>query len=232
MNALLLTVAVVSTGAAVVLGLMLLRLRREARERSEARVAALAGAIDAFDDVRPAPVDWVPEGAPTLFAPERPARSAGVPVIRVAVAAMMAVALLIVIAMANRGPSAADQTDRGAVRAASRAAAPLELVSMRHERSGGELKVSGLVRNPRSGATLTRITAVVFAFNRSGAFIASGRAGVDFTTLEPGDESPFVVMVPGAGDVGRYRVSFRTDAGVVQHVDRRGEQMRAVAVLE
>ena len=68
--------------------------------------------------------------------------------------------------------------------------------------------------------------------NRAGAFVASGRAGVDFTTLEPGDESPFVVVVPGAADVGRYRVSFRTDAGVVQHVDRRADQMRAAAALE
>jgi hypothetical protein len=62
---------------------------------------------------------------------------------------------------------------------------------------------------------------VILTFNRAGAFINSARAPLDFTTLEPGDESPFVVTIPSAADVGRYRVSFRTDAGVVRHVDRR-----------
>ena len=38
---------------------------------------------------------------------------------------------------------------------------------------------------------------------------------------EYGGESPFVVTVPGAADVGRYRVSFRTDDRVVPHIDRR-----------
>jgi hypothetical protein len=31
-----------------------------------------------------------------------------------------------------------------------------------------------------------------------------------------------VITIPGMADVGRYRVSFRTDDGVVPHVDRRG----------
>ena len=32
---------------------------------------------------------------------------------------------------------------------------------------------------------------------------------------------PFTVTLPGAADVGRYRVSFRTSEGIVPHVDRR-----------
>ena len=103
---------------------------------------------------------------------------------------------------------------------------------MRHEREGRALKVSGLVRNPPAGRRLVRVTAVVIAFDRAGTFLASGRAGVDFTALDPGDESPFVVTIPGAGDVGRYRVSFRTDGGALRHVDRRAEQMRFAARLE
>jgi hypothetical protein len=58
-------------------------------------------------------------------------------------------------------------------------------------------------------------------FNQNGAFVTSGRATVDASALEPGAEAPFVVTVPGAADVGRYRVSFRTDDHVVPHVDKR-----------
>jgi hypothetical protein len=53
--------------------------------------------------------------------------------------------------------------------------------------------------------------------------VASGRAAIDGSALGPGAESTFVVTLPGAGDVGRYRVSFRTGDRVVSHVDRRHE---------
>jgi len=96
----------------------------------------------------------------------------------------------------------------------------LELLSMRHVREADALTVTGLVRNGGSGSA-DRLIAVVFAFDRSGNFLASGRAPIDFLSLAPGDESPFKVSVPNAGEVGRYRVSFRTEAGVVKHVDRR-----------
>jgi hypothetical protein len=65
------------------------------------------------------------------------------------------------------------------------------------------------------------LTAVVFLLKRDGSFLSSGRAAIDPSTLRPGNESPFVVTVSGAGDIGRYRVSFRTDDRVVPHVDRR-----------
>ena len=51
--------------------------------------------------------------------------------------------------------------------------------------------------------------------------MASGRAPIDFNGIANGDESPFQVTIPEVKDVGRYRVSFRTDAGIVPHVDRR-----------
>jgi len=41
--------------------------------------------------------------------------------------------------------------------------------------------------------------------------------------LQPGEESPFSIAVPSAAGVSRYRVTFRTDAGIVAHVDRRSD---------
>jgi hypothetical protein len=108
-------------------------------------------------------------------------------------------------------------------------AAPLELVSLRHERHGSRLSLAGLVRNPSAGTPVDGLTTVVFLFDAQGGFITSGRAGVDFKRIAPGDESPFVITVEAPPNVARYRVSFRTDAGIVAHVDRRGEQPVAAA---
>lgn len=107
--------------------------------------------------------------------------------------------------------------------AAPAAALPLELVALGHERVGDQLTVRGVVRNPASGAGMDRLTAVVFLFTSDGGFLASGRAAVESPALHPGGESAFVVTVPGAADVGRYRVSFRTDDRIVPHLDRRHE---------
>ena len=93
-------------------------------------------------------------------------------------------------------------------------------VSMRPERTGDALIVTGLVRNT-GRAPAKGLTAVVFAFDRGGNFLASGRAPVDFVTLGPGDDSPFRVTVPQVGDIGRYRVSFRSGDRIVPHVDTR-----------
>jgi hypothetical protein len=108
--------------------------------------------------------------------------------------------------------------------------APLELVSLRHERRGGRLAVTGLVRNPAAGAPVEKLAAVVFLFDRQGGFVTSARAEVDFTRLSPGDESPFVINIDASGAVARYRVSFRNEAGVVPHVDRRGEEPVAASI--
>jgi hypothetical protein len=115
--------------------------------------------------------------------------------------------------------------DAGSVTAAASAnTAPLELASLRHERRGSRLSISGLVRNPAGGAPVERLTAVVFLFDQQSAFVTSARADVDFTRLTPGDESPFVIAVDAPASVARYRVSFRNEAGVVPHVDRRGQE--------
>ena len=99
---------------------------------------------------------------------------------------------------------------------------PLELVSLSHARQDKKLAVSGLVRNPASGKPIEHLSAVVFLFDRMGTFVTSSRANVDFLKLGAGDESPFVVSLDAPASVARYRVSFRTDDGIVPHIDRRG----------
>jgi hypothetical protein len=103
-------------------------------------------------------------------------------------------------------------------------AAPLELMSLRHERKGSSLSITGLVRNPGAGAIVDQLAAVVFLFDQEGNFVTSARADADFKKLSPGDESPFVVTLGAPTSVARYRVSFRNEAGVVPHVDRRGQE--------
>jgi hypothetical protein len=116
--------------------------------------------------------------------------------------------------------------------------APLELVSLTHQRQNDKLAVSGLVRNPSAGKPIEKLSAVVFLFDKSGTFVTSSRANVDFLKLGAGDESPFVVSLDAPATVARYRVSFRTDEGIVPHIDRRtdapvaagGEQPVSVSV--
>jgi hypothetical protein len=104
-------------------------------------------------------------------------------------------------------------------------AAPLELLSLRHSTGAdGSFTVTGLVQNPASGISLDHIEAVVYLFDDQGQYFASGRAELELPAIRPGDESPFIVSVPDASGVSRYRVGFRLDGGgVVGHVDRRGQ---------
>ncbi len=111
---------------------------------------------------------------------------------------------------------------RGTSAAAVGPNSPLELVSLRHDRKNEKIAVSGLVRNPAAGKPVERLAAVVFLFDRQGALVTSAKADVDFLKLGSGDESPFVVSLDAPATVSRYRVSFRTDEGVVPHIDRRG----------
>ncbi len=115
---------------------------------------------------------------------------------------------------------------RGSSAAAVGPNSPLELVSLSHQRQNDKLAVSGLVRNPVAGEPIENLSAVVFLFDRMGTFVTSSRANVDFLKLGAGDESPFVVSLDAPATVARYRVSFRTDDGIVPHVDRRGDHSR------
>ena len=106
------------------------------------------------------------------------------------------------------------------------AATALELLSLRHTHDGHTLTVTGLVQNPKDGTPLSNVQATLFVFGSNGSFLTSGRAALDYTSLVPGDESPFVIRVPVSGDVARYRVGFRgRDDRVLAHVDRRTNQV-------
>jgi len=105
---------------------------------------------------------------------------------------------------------------------------PLELLSLRYTRESDRLVITGLVQNPRAAAPISRVVATAFVFGKDGTFLSSGRAPLDFVTLTPGEESPFVVNVPVTGQVTRYRVGFRAEDGrVLPHVDRRAPEALA-----
>jgi hypothetical protein len=231
----LLIVTLVSMLLAAIMSAVAWRLAGEERRRSDARVEALAREIhgeDAFDEspsgfgvtspqIRPAEpelrVDLFSSAAASSPAPSRSraAVAAGLTILVVGAAAAFAIRHPAILnPSAVRNPQSA--TTAGA-------AAPLELVELGNERDGETLTVRGVVRNPASGARVDGLTAVVFLFARDGGFVASGRATVDAAPLAPGRESTFVVTVPGAADVSRFRVSFRTDERVIPHVDKRHE---------
>lgn len=174
-----------------------------------------------FANAAPGVEDEPAEAADTseaLFATaQRPSRGNW----KLAVACLALVAIVGAVAVTNftglsRPSSGAEPT------VAASAAPALELMSLRHTRQGTTLTITGLVRNPVAGRAVQRLSAVAFLFDRSGAFVVSGRAPLDFTTLGPGDESPFVISLDAPAGVSRYRVSFRTDSGAVMpHADRR-----------
>jgi hypothetical protein len=190
---------------------------REDRRRSAVRVAALASAaLDEHATSVLLPAD-THDSTPEFLDSARPASMRGHPLVRVAVGFAMSVALIVFIAMS------ADRQDSRSGSATVATAAQqdgLELLSMRHQRDGETLSITGLVRNGGRQSS-SGLTAVVFTFDAAGNFVASGRAPLEFGTLAPGDESPFSVTIPHVGTVARYRVSFRSATGIVRHVDRR-----------
>jgi hypothetical protein len=214
MDTVLLLLAAVSFVAALGFGLVAWRALDEQRRRSTARVAALAGAIHATPDAA------APVAVSSLFDRESGAMMQGRPLIKGAVVGVLGVALIVFVTITTTRDGVEPQ-GAAAVTAAAADIAPLELMTMRHARNGEALTVTGLVRNPSSGSRVARITAVVLAFDRDGALVTTAQAPLDFTILAPGDESPFVVTVSNAAEVGRYRVSFRSEAGAIRHVDRR-----------
>lgn len=135
----------------------------------------------------------------------------------------LAIAALILFAALASGLVWVMSGPRGTSAAAVGPNSPLELVSLSHQRQNEKLAVSGLVRNPAAGQPIQDLSAVVFLFDRMGTFVTSSRANVDFLKLGAGDESPFVVSIDAPATVSRYRVSFRTDDGVVPHIDRRND---------
>ena len=191
--------------AAIGFGFLAWRTRREEQLRSEARVAALAMAVDG--DVASAPSEQA------MFTRSRHAGVRRHPIVSAAAGIAVTVALVVGVAMATR--ESVNTT------AGIEAESQLELLAMRDARLDGTLTISGLVRNGRRGGEVHRVTAVVLAFGDDGTFIASARAPIEIQRLRPGEQSPFVVSVPGVANVQRYRVTFRDGRGVVRHLDLR-----------
>lgn len=235
MTALLVVLTFAALAVAGVLLFYVLRLSHEDRERHEARSAALAEMIgppslaeraparqaspaparQALPPAEPSYVDQFDRGiameAPTLFGEVQADRRAGSPLLLAAGVVVVLIATAGIYLFSRAGGTAS----------ASQGPAPLELTSLAHERSGDSLKISGLVNNPRAGRAYSDVAAVVFTFDRQGNYLSSGRADLDYRQLPPGEESPFVITLPSAAGVVRYRVSFRTEAAVIPHVDRR-----------
>ena len=248
MDTILLAITILSLAAAFIMGAVAWRFSRDERARSAARVAALTDAADRdADDLLesprvPRPVDLsdhvvTPTRAASSAAPWAPARASaplGEAFLGSSVArpsnrnqrglAIAAAVLFVTVVVGGYLTVFGDDAPGASAATSAAAEAPLELVSLRHERQSRELAITGLVRNPVNGMAVEKLAAVVFLFDQQGAFVKSSRADIDFTRLAPGDESPFVITLDAPSNVARYRVSFRTDAGVVPHIDRRGQE--------
>jgi hypothetical protein len=212
------TLTVVAISVAAAMTALLLRFVFEERRRSAARVAALEADIYRTDE----------EDILVLHDPPLPGRNGGrfphdpasshplsfAPL--VAVSAAIAFALFA--GMSRYRTVSSEPAPPAPTQAADQV---LQLLSLDHEQANDRLTVRGVVRNPPRGNEVDHLTAVVLLFNQQGGFLTSGRSPIESATLQPGTEAKFVVTVPGAADVGKYRVSFRTDDRVVPHVDRR-----------
>ena len=210
-------ITVISLIVAAIMTLVAWTMTREERRRAAARVAVLSAAIHEHNEpLRLAPAD----GRGGLFTeapPQQGTRLAAAGVVGLlAVGAVTGLVLLAEGGSRRRPASGPVHVERQAVDV------PLELIALEHDRDETRLVVRGIVRNPPSGAKLNGLTAVVLVFSKDGAFVADERAPVAIAPLAAGAETPFVVTLPDADSVDRYRVSFRTDDRIVPHVDRRG----------
>jgi len=227
MDFVLVSITALSLILALAMGVVLFTVLREDRQRSDARVAALAAASARFDlplarrdpEVLREP-DRIVRTSNDLFA----VSSEPSPwVRRLGVAAALAVAIgglgYLVLPAGSAEPPAS---------AAAPQNLPLELLTLSHTTQPSGLTISGTIYNPRGGAPVSQVSAAAVLFGPDGNFLTSARAPVDFTTLRPGEESPFVITVPVAGVVARYRVGFRAaDGSVIAHVDRRADATAA-----
>ncbi|HEY7172370.1 MAG TPA: FxLYD domain-containing protein [Vicinamibacterales bacterium] len=215
---------------AITMTVLAWRVLREDRRRMDARVAALAAELNDGSATHPSevalteaphvPVDHLFANADTEGDRPRPRLAAIVGGGALVVGTVGALLLFVTSGARPAASTGAKAKPAAAAAATAPASSPLELVALGHEREDDRLTVRGIVRNPAGGHAITDVTAVVMLFNQQGGFVTSGRAAIQ-GALAPGGEAPFTVTVPGAADVGRYRVSFRTTEGVLPHIDRR-----------
>jgi hypothetical protein len=231
MNAsVMVVVSVASLALALVMGIILAFILRHERRRSDARAAMLAEmaaeSSAPFDSDFELETGFRPEleiahaGSPDLFAAP-PARSAWPR--RLAIVGALAIVLVGTVTVVR---SALSPAAPAAAAARSEEPALLDLLSLTHAQNTASLTITGLVQNPRTGQTMSKVVATAMLFGADDTFIASGKTSLDLTTLRPGDESGFVITVPLASApstaVTRYRVGFRGEDGrIIGHIDRR-----------
>jgi hypothetical protein len=194
------------------------RLAREEQRRAAARIASLAADIhgEAQSPVQVSDSFFAGDRSRTPASPFR-ALAIGVAVVS------SAVALVVFASGSPRGAVA----QAAPVHTAPLVAKPLELTALHHDREHDRLIVRGTVRHA-TAAEFADLTALVSVFDSRGNLAASGEGLV--TGAQPvagGVESSFVVTVPGASDVARYRVAFKSNERIIAHVDRRDHGVTA-----
>ena len=239
MDTTLVTVTLLSMAMAASLSLIVWRMLRDERQRSEARVIALTTRARA-SHIAPHASDFdLPlreraerglrgpaASTPMFVEPERSSpwghRFAVMVGLGLVIASVILFSLTSNARTATRRAPAPGDVAAGQPGANPAPSVGLELVSLRDARKSGSLTITGLVQNPHGGSALSRVTVTAYAFDEKGSFLASGHALLEVTSLAPGDESPFVVSVPVTETVARYRIGFRTEDGrVIAHIDKR-----------
>jgi hypothetical protein len=208
-----------------VLSVIVWRMLRDERARSEARVAVLVSMASAPVAAPPPelPLRQAPSSVGAMFTePEQSSPWGHRFAVMTALGLVVASVVLFALAANGTRTSVRAAGANNAPVAAPAGPAGVELISLRDNRESDALTITGLVHNPQSGAPLSRVTVTAYTFDDTGSFLASGRALLDVTTFAPGDDSPFVVKVPVTGAVARYRIGFRSEDGrVISHIDRR-----------
>jgi hypothetical protein len=224
MEVTLVLITLLSLTAAAGMAIVTWRVLQEARQRADARVAALEEGLAASLDLDLG----APTGDGDVAVEAVPAPTRGLMTFGIGSVSVLLLLFLIWAVVRLTAPgigASADLGGSGATSAAG-AATPLELVALEQTRAGEALTVHGVVRNPQSGAMIDRLSVTVAFFDKNGQQLASVRAPLDYRSLAPGDESPFQVTTSVPTGVTRYRVSFRRDEGtIVPHVDRRQQEV-------
>lgn len=253
MDTVLLVVTLISAATAIVALASASRLRRHERERSEARVAALANAAETHGG---SDGGWTSVSGEWQWTPERvtsvadpiPNPESPIPIVlgsgserffgtverdepsgsRMPIFAAAALIVMLGGALIFLNTSATN--DHAATVAHVNQTEPLELVALGHAREISVLTITGTVRNPSSGVKVEGLTAVISLLNSGGALVSTKDVPLDYRALGPGEEAPFKVSIPDPGSIARYRVSFRAGTNVVPHVDRRMDTKLASAL--
>jgi hypothetical protein len=229
MDTVLLGITAVSLVIAGVSAMIAWRVVRADRQRTAARVAALAAAAGLRDMPAPAASPVAPAVVETALVDDgaifsRPTVDSGSAGRQLRL--LTAAAVVALVAVGGAGAMFVSGRTPGVSRPTART--PVELVALSHARTDGVLAVSGIVRNPAGGAALEHIDAQVRVFDAAGIMISTRSARLDVPRLAPGQDAPFVITVGEAATAARYRVSFTIDGTMLPHVDRRTNSPAAV----